>query len=114
MSLSIYLSGYIYGTFFIKDICDLERITEDNIETKPKKKNWFADFFDFKTVSKTLKLTFKDDGNKRRLKMFLVIILGYVATGPLVGKILVVCHYISTIMLPDILFNFLRANSRYH
>lgn len=90
LALSINLCGFIYGTFFLKDICDLEQNYEEKLLNEKTKKNLIVDFFDFKTILKTLKLTFKDDGNKRRLKMSFIFILGYVSLAPMTGKTSVV------------------------
>lgn len=90
LALSINVCGFIYGTFFLKDICDLEQNHEAQILIEKRKKNLIVDFFEFKTILKTLKLTFKDDGNKRRLKMSLIFILGYVSLAPITGKTFVV------------------------
>lgn len=79
--------------FFVKDVCDLQ--ANSKIMFTEKKKNFFVDFFNFKTVLKTIKMTFKHDGNNRRKKILVLLLLEFLVMGPNSGKI-ILCGIINS------------------
>lgn len=81
----MYISAYIYGFFFIKDICELEPSPKET-EEKEEKKNFFVDFFDYRHVHQTLKVAFKKGKKNRRKRICVILILVMVIIGPMYGK----------------------------
>lgn len=92
-TFSIFLTGFIYGTFFVKDICELQPHQKQKIGNG-KKKNFFVDFYDFKQVGKTLKIVFKRGDGCRRTKMCLILMLGLLVLAPISGKKVNIKHFV--------------------
>ncbi|KAJ8973809.1 hypothetical protein NQ317_014512 [Molorchus minor] len=95
LSLVMYLFSFSYGMIYIKDICEIER-EQGIIKEKPleKKKNFFADFFNFSNVLQTLKIAFKKGERNRRTKVCVIMVLVMVVIGPMHGEMNVFYYFV--------------------
>lgn len=85
LSLIMYFSALTYGTFFVKDIREIE-MEKGIYKSSEKKKNIIADFFDFNHVKKTLTVCFKKGKRNRRTRICVIMVLVMVVIGPMHGK----------------------------
>lgn len=80
ISMSIYVVGFAYGAFFIRDT--------RKVQEKKQHKEMCGGFFNPKHATDTLMVAFKPRQGTRRLRVMLLMLVFIVLTGPIYGMIL--------------------------
>ncbi|XP_018573988.1 uncharacterized protein LOC108913018 isoform X2 [Anoplophora glabripennis] len=94
LALTMYFTALIYGTFFVKDIREIEMEMGIYKANNEKKKNIILDFFDYNHVKKTIMVCFKKGKKNRRTRICVIMILVMVVIGPMHGEMNVVYFFV--------------------
>ncbi|KAF2884245.1 hypothetical protein ILUMI_21937 [Ignelater luminosus] len=86
LALGIYTVGILYGIIFVK---------EDRRGRQKRKKgvNFLRDFFDFKHITNTFEVVFKNGEGNRKKKVYLIMFLAMMIIGPIYGEMNVLYLY---------------------
>lgn len=90
ISSLLYIFSFFYGVFAISESGNKpEKVKpKGNDQVEPVRKGCsLGKFFDLHHVRETFKVTFKDDGHSRRLRIILLMVVVIVVMGPLHGKL---------------------------
>lgn len=83
ISAVMYLIAFWYCYFFVPES---KTVPPVNIDTNISKRGFIKDFFDFRHVTDTFKVAFKEGENNRKIKVLLIMLVVMVVIGPMHGK----------------------------